>query len=174
MCTGNQAENSQRYLNGQLKLLWENARCCLDKSGDHLSLKSGQTCLVEYNYGTSPAKPRRNQHTQDDFLFSASFAVPELQFLCNHEVILWLRITDGYYYHGNRKDFQRCVVSSSLGYPWSFVDGVFFERRVEIKHFKCAFRLNFVFETIKDVYCESIGNMEWYNLGLHVFNTACK
>lgn len=104
MCLGNRAEASAHYVNGQLGALYENAMACTAKHGTGLkptedAVEYG-TCLYEY-YG--PGKHACSQLSRHDLSFYAKFAKPELDFVCNHEVILFINIQEGHYSH----DWQR-------------------------------------------------------------------
>ena len=98
MCLGNRAENSAFYLNTQFKGLWENAqRCALAHGGKFRPLKSEVEfgiCLYEF-FG--PGKQTRLNASKPELAFYAKFGVPSIEFVCNHEVILYLDIKEGHY-----------------------------------------------------------------------------
>lgn len=96
MCLGNRAEVSAHYINGQLRSLYENAQHCVEIHGTGLkptaSAVEYATCLYEF-YG--PGK--RHQNARTDLAFFAKFGRPRLEFVCNHEVVLFLELVDGHY-----------------------------------------------------------------------------
>lgn len=98
MCLGNRAEASARYVDSQLGALYANAIACTVKHSTGLkpteSVVEYGTCLYEY-YG--PGKHARSQPSRHDLSFFAKFAKPHLEFVCNHEVILFINIQEGHY-----------------------------------------------------------------------------
>ena len=98
MCYGeNNALHASHYVNAQLKALWENAVECATRQGTDLSLDEIHRysfALAQFSFGKLRS---RGAISPADFQFFASFGAPELEFACNHDVILHLRITDGHY-----------------------------------------------------------------------------
>lgn len=98
MCLGNRAENSAQYINSQLQVQWQNSQRCAEKHGTGLKptdavVETG-TCLFEF-YG--PGKHGRYQPSREDLLFYTSFGAPRVEFVCNHEVILFLELLEGHF-----------------------------------------------------------------------------
>jgi len=98
MCLGNRAESSAHYINSQLVSLYENAQNCTAKHGTGLKPTSSvveySTCLWEW-YG--PGKHARHQPSKADLAFYAKFGAPRIEFVCNHEVILFFELKEGHY-----------------------------------------------------------------------------
>ena len=98
MCYGeNSAQHASHYVNSQLKALWENAVECARHHGSELAAEETHRyayALAQFSFGRL-----RNGGvlTPGDFQFFAEFATPELEFACNHDVILHLRVTEGHY-----------------------------------------------------------------------------
>jgi hypothetical protein len=93
MCHGNSAQASAHFINAQLSALWENSKTCNDKEGQgkkpkDLTVKHG-IALCEF-YGAEIK-------TNGAAAFHAVFRAPRMEFLCNHELILFLEIVDGRY-----------------------------------------------------------------------------
>jgi hypothetical protein len=98
MCLGNRAENSALYINSQLKAQWENARKCAEKHSSGLKpvdpvVETG-TCLYEY-YG--PGKHGRYKPSKEDLHLYVRFGAPRIEFVCNHEVVLFLELLEGHF-----------------------------------------------------------------------------
>ncbi|PCH38353.1 hypothetical protein WOLCODRAFT_115316 [Wolfiporia cocos MD-104 SS10] len=94
MCVGeNCAPQAVHYMNAQLAALHDNAVACL-KDHDPAHKPQDQTryshALAEYAY----IDPHSKGHHK---MFQASFDKPQLEFICNHDAILRLRIKKGYY-----------------------------------------------------------------------------
>lgn len=98
MCVGNRAGVASHYVNGQLRSLYENALHCAAQHGSGLKPKSSiieyATCLAEF-YG--PGKHSHHRAAVTDLLFFAKFGQPRLEFVCNHEVVLFLELQSGHY-----------------------------------------------------------------------------
>ncbi|TFY74900.1 hypothetical protein EWM64_g9112, partial [Hericium alpestre] len=100
MCVGNRAQSSIVYVNGQLHALYTNATKCVDQHLGKPYLKPTSTPLY---YGVALSMGFIGEHkesnsTTDDLAFYASFGQPEIEFPCNHEVILRLKLDSGHYY----------------------------------------------------------------------------
>ncbi|KZT11520.1 uncharacterized protein LAESUDRAFT_274940 [Laetiporus sulphureus 93-53] len=106
MCVGeNCAPQAVHYMNAQLTSLYENA----------------VECIKHHNYANKPAEEYKYSHALAEYafvdpntkgrqtLFQANFDKPLLEFICNHDAILRLKISKGYY----RLDYTR---SSSMTY----------------------------------------------------------
>lgn len=103
MCLeGNSASLSIRYLNAQLGSLWENAHQCAHDSGvDPNDVKSQDYDKSKYTralaqYHFFGRKAPKTVRTTDDLLFYAQFGRPELKFICNHEAVFFLTVTEGH------------------------------------------------------------------------------
>ncbi|KAH9934103.1 hypothetical protein B0H21DRAFT_834949 [Amylocystis lapponica] len=97
MCVGeNCAPQSAHYINAQLTALYQNALDCLE---NHENADRPQK---QYQYANALAQfslPVSDVGGQAKAnLFRASFDKPQLEFVCNHDVILHLRIHEGKYY----------------------------------------------------------------------------
>lgn len=114
MCLdGNSAPASVRYLNAQLSASWKNAAECaahyrdqttVDLSSDSYKKSQYMRSLAEFHYGG--AYHTRGQIRKDLLLFNGSFGEPRLQFICNHEAILHLRLTEGHLHKNFAKSSQ--------------------------------------------------------------------
>ena len=115
MCLGNRAESSAHYINSQLVSLYENAKRCTEKHGTGLKPTSSvveySTCLYEW-YG--PGKHRRHEPAKRDLYFYASFNAPRIEFVCNHEVILFLDIAEGHFKIESQKVNGKVYVALSF------------------------------------------------------------
>jgi hypothetical protein len=131
MCLGeNSAHHAVHYLNAQLGSLWENSTECSNKAGKGLKPLERvryDFALAEYHIGS---KQRSKYTMKDDMMFSATFSMPRLEFVCNHEAVLYLRIKEG---HFNR-DFGKV---DSPG----FVPNR--SRNVQLHDMEVAFRMEF-------------------------------
>ena len=100
MCLGNRAENSAHFINAQLSAHYENARRCVEKhfrpgrKPDSVIVEQS-TCLIEWYGGAG--KNGRIQASAEDLGFHACFGPPRVEFVCNHELILYLDIHSGHY-----------------------------------------------------------------------------
>ncbi|KAF8884776.1 hypothetical protein BD779DRAFT_1739314 [Infundibulicybe gibba] len=92
MCLGqNSAHHAVHYLNSQLGSLYENSVECVKHAGSGLKPLERvryDFALAEFHVG---AKQRTKFALKDDMMFSAVFGKPRLEFICNHEAILYLR-----------------------------------------------------------------------------------
>lgn len=99
MCLGNRALASINFLNQQYQALYGNAKSCTEHYGTGLRPQRSEveygTCLYEF-YG--PGKQAGRNPSKNDLSCWFSFAqAPKLEFVCNHEVILYFYTTDGSY-----------------------------------------------------------------------------
>ena len=100
MCLdGNPASLSVRYMNAQIHSLWENAKECASQ-GHYSDFKSTEyeksrytRALGEYHF-LSKKSPKGL--SIDELFFFAEFAAPKLEFICNHEAVLHLKIESGH------------------------------------------------------------------------------
>ncbi|KAI0632188.1 hypothetical protein C8Q77DRAFT_1158853 [Trametes polyzona] len=96
MCTDeNSAPQAVRYLNAQLAVLHQNADLCLQ---EHPNARTEENkhfyALAEFAVQRPTALSSLPSET--DSLFWASFFAPELKFICDHDVLLILRIAKGH------------------------------------------------------------------------------
>ncbi|EIN09933.1 hypothetical protein PUNSTDRAFT_133706 [Punctularia strigosozonata HHB-11173 SS5] len=105
MCQhGNSSTLSKRFIAAQLRALWENARECAEygdrqgsdvvdfSSPNYVKYRSVRILAEWY----LPAPSVKGPVSKRDLLFAASFAEPTLDFVCNHEAILHLKIQTGH------------------------------------------------------------------------------
>ncbi|KZT05942.1 uncharacterized protein LAESUDRAFT_206407 [Laetiporus sulphureus 93-53] len=99
MCFGeNCAPQAARYVNSQLIALHENAVECLrtheqvHRTDDHLRYSHA---LADFVYGRARAKVANS--SDYDSMFHASFDAPQVEFLCNHDVVMRIMIKEGHY-----------------------------------------------------------------------------
>ncbi|KAF8884778.1 hypothetical protein BD779DRAFT_1535264 [Infundibulicybe gibba] len=95
MCLGQKSPDlAVNYLNAQLESLHQSSVACLERFGN-LGLgeraRHSGFALAEFYVG---AKRRSNLK---DMMFNAIFDKPTLEFICNHEAILYLRIKEGHF-----------------------------------------------------------------------------
>ncbi|TFK37966.1 hypothetical protein BDQ12DRAFT_132552 [Crucibulum laeve] len=145
MCLGqNSAHHAVHYLNAQIGALWENATECVKKSGQGLKPLDRvryDFALAEFHVGT---RQRSKFNSKDDMMFSAVFDKPRLEFICNHEAVLYVKIKEG---HFNR-DFAK--TDSSAFVPNS-------SRNVKLHDMEVAFRVEFNLNGIRG-HTSNIGN----------------
>ncbi|KAF8183019.1 hypothetical protein K438DRAFT_1975274 [Mycena galopus ATCC 62051] len=104
MCLGdNSATLSARYINAQLTAMWENARECAGhdilptvdlRSGEYQKHKYARS-LAEFHFaGDAPA---RGSIAKEGLFFNGTFEKPRLEFICNHEAVLYLKLERGHF-----------------------------------------------------------------------------
>ncbi|EKM54016.1 uncharacterized protein PHACADRAFT_29289 [Phanerochaete carnosa HHB-10118-sp] len=88
------------HINSQLHARWEISSSLLAKTretGVEPDSNHGSSyyklALAKYHYGKHRSQ---SEATEQDMWFHASFMAPTLDFLCNHEVVLHLRIQEGH------------------------------------------------------------------------------
>ncbi|KDQ52587.1 hypothetical protein JAAARDRAFT_702442 [Jaapia argillacea MUCL 33604] len=149
MCLGqNSAHHAVQYLNAQLSVLWENALECIAHNSHGLKPLERvryDFALAEYHFG---AQQSSDVAQQDDVMFRAVFDKPRLEFVCNHEAILYLKIKEGH--------FNREFTKSEEPAFWPSRD-----QNVEVKDLELAFRMDFSVSGIRG-HSTKIGN------GVHV------
>ncbi|TFY65090.1 hypothetical protein EVG20_g5713 [Dentipellis fragilis] len=156
MCLGNRAEVSAHYINSQLRALWENAEACVKKHDNGLKPIKSE---MEYGFAFSKfyyGKHNRYQSSKDDLSFYASFGCPRLEFVCNHEAILYLTPKDGHFYVENSKNVHRAST----------------EHKHSFHGYEVAFRLDFATHSVRNVSCSAIGNASSYNVDLLILDFA--
>ncbi|EMD31462.1 hypothetical protein CERSUDRAFT_69274 [Gelatoporia subvermispora B] len=99
MCVGeNNAPQAVHYINAQLSALYDNALSCIrdhDSALRHEEPYRYAHALAAFDYG----KFREDELIdRDEMMFHAEFGKPHLEFICNHDVILHLKIKKGHYY----------------------------------------------------------------------------
>ncbi|KAF9010257.1 hypothetical protein BDQ17DRAFT_1421498 [Cyathus striatus] len=132
MCLGeNSAHHAVHYLNAQLGSLWENSTECSNKAGKGLKPLERvryDFALAEYHIGS---KQRSKYTMKDDMMFSATFSKPRLEFVCNHEAVLYLKI----------KEVTSTGTSQRLTRLALFRTGI--SRNVQLHDMEVAFRMEF-------------------------------
>ncbi|KAL5504464.1 hypothetical protein ACEPAH_7125 [Sanghuangporus vaninii] len=151
MCIGNRAEVSVHYINGQLRALFENAQHCAKKHLDGFKPSASAveyaTCLAEF-YG--PSKHVRQDATFTDLPFFVKFGCPRVEFVCNHEAVLFLNLREGHY----NLDINKVIPKRELN--------------EQISNCTLAFRIPFSSHAIEKYHCKAIGNADNYTSILHV------
>ena len=103
MTIENRAPIAATYLNRQLETHWINNCTYAKKYGSHLKPTSPHvefgTCLAEYYHGFSHNK---KNPSKEDMSFYASFGTPRLEFICNHNAVLYLDLKEGHFNHDTR------------------------------------------------------------------------
>ncbi|GJJ16021.1 hypothetical protein Clacol_010300 [Clathrus columnatus] len=137
MCLGeNSANHAVHYVNAQLTALWENSVECTEHAGKNLKPLDRiryDFALREFHVGST----QRSKTTgEPELMFSAIFDRPRIEFICNHEAVLYLKIKEG---HFNR-DFAKS--NDPTFTPTR-------SRNVQVKDLELAFRLDFSLNTIK-------------------------
>ncbi|KIK66337.1 hypothetical protein GYMLUDRAFT_257702 [Collybiopsis luxurians FD-317 M1] len=89
MCHGNLAQASANFINAQLSALWENSKACNDKEPHKKESKD-----IVTKHGTAL---REFYDESGSASLHAIFQIPHLEFLCNHELVLFLRVENGQY-----------------------------------------------------------------------------
>ncbi|KAJ7027386.1 hypothetical protein C8F04DRAFT_965258 [Mycena alexandri] len=105
MCLNdNSATLSARYLNAQLSAMWENAVECVGHQGKMTAVDLRSTEYNKHKYTRSLAqfhfagnKMPRGSISKDNLFFDAAFGEPHLEFICNHEVALYLKLQNGHF-----------------------------------------------------------------------------
>ncbi|TFY58803.1 hypothetical protein EVJ58_g6189 [Rhodofomes roseus] len=100
MCFGeNCAPQATQYINAQLAVLHANAASCFQ---EHANAQKAEEqfryshALYDFVYGK--VARRRQSKAGYDTEFHATFDKPDLEFICNHDVILRIKIKTGHYY----------------------------------------------------------------------------
>ncbi|EMD39997.1 hypothetical protein CERSUDRAFT_112242 [Gelatoporia subvermispora B] len=104
MCVGeNNAPQAVHYISSQLSALYDNALSCIrdhDNARRHEEPYRYAHALAGFDYG----KFRSGELIDhDEMMFHAEFAKPHLEFICNHDVVLHLKIKKGRYYLDHSK-----------------------------------------------------------------------
>ncbi|OCH91887.1 hypothetical protein OBBRIDRAFT_727931 [Obba rivulosa] len=113
MCVGeNNAPQAVHYINSQLSALYDNALSCIRDHGNAQRYEEQYRyahALAGFDYG----RFRGELIDYEEMMFHAEFAKPHLEFICNHDVILHLKIKKGRYYLDHSKLVyvsDRCVL----------------------------------------------------------------
>lgn len=135
MCVGeNCAPQAVHYMNAQLAALYENAADCIKhhdwstKPAEQFSTYLLTTQLKrpadltdcrmsEYSHALAEFT-FTNPYSRNQTMFHATFGKPEIEFICNHDAILRLKIRKGYY----RLDYSK---SSAMNYSDKYVNPLF-------------------------------------------------
>ncbi|KAF7366886.1 hypothetical protein MSAN_00947300 [Mycena sanguinolenta] len=136
----NVAPLSTRYHNAQLSAMWQNAVDCVAHGGskEAIDFRSNDyhkhkftRSLAEYHFAglSTPRAPV----SVDDLFFHGTFGEPRLEFICNHEAALYLKLERGYF----NKVYPTKATVSDKRYKANKKDNVSFEN-VEV-----AFRVKF-------------------------------
>ncbi|KAJ7337546.1 hypothetical protein DFH08DRAFT_1014736 [Mycena albidolilacea] len=105
MCLGdNSATLSVRYLNAQLSAMWENAVECVGHEGQKTTVDLRSPDYNNHKYARSLAQfhfagttlPKGSVPKQN-LLFNGTFGEPRLEFICNHEAALYLKLQNGHF-----------------------------------------------------------------------------
>ena len=103
MCIdGNSATLSVRYLNAQLRALWDNAVECSTHATytEFRSIEYDKSkftrALREFHLLGRKTPKSITRDSVDELFFSATFAQPDLKFICNHEALLCVKIEKGH------------------------------------------------------------------------------
>ncbi|KAJ7199899.1 hypothetical protein B0H12DRAFT_1036920 [Mycena haematopus] len=139
MCLNdNSAPLSVRYLNAQLSAMWQNAVECVNHGGKQTIVDLRSSDYQKHKYTRSLAEfhfaghsPSRGSIAVENLFFDGSFGEPRLEFICNHEAALYLKLQKG---HFNKVYPTKTTVR---GYKCNIRDNVAFEG------LEVAFRLKF-------------------------------
>lgn len=95
MCLdGNNAPHSAHYINAQLTALYENSEECVAHHAH--GLKAHERVRFDFALAEFFYSHRGRVAAVEDMLFAAEFHRPELEFVCNHEVIIRFHIHNGH------------------------------------------------------------------------------
>ncbi|TFK51257.1 hypothetical protein OE88DRAFT_1629687 [Heliocybe sulcata] len=150
MCLGeNNADHASHYINAQLGALYENAIQCTQRQ-ESSHLKAYERVRYDFALAEWFYAPRHKSSVAavEDMLFAAEFDRPNLEFICNHEAVIHLRIHRG---HMNL-DFAKA------NHP-GFIPSR--DRNVSLDDVDVSFRVRFVVSGIQG-HTKKIGN------GIHV------
>ncbi|CCL98532.1 uncharacterized protein FIBRA_00531 [Fibroporia radiculosa] len=94
MCVGeNCAPQASHYVVAQLTALYENAVECVkshDPADKSLEISQYSHALAQYSFVDQNVR-------SNNIMFHAKFGQPQLEFICNHDVVLCFTISSGYY-----------------------------------------------------------------------------
>lgn len=132
MClNNNSATLSARYLNAQLSAMWQNAAECVGHEGKMTTVDLRSTEYDQHKYTRSLAqfhfagtRSPRGSLLKENLFFDGTFGEPRLEFICNHEVALYLKLQKG---HFNKVYPTKATVN---GYKCNTC--VFFVSRLEV------------------------------------------
>ncbi|KAJ6464084.1 hypothetical protein C8R45DRAFT_1220160 [Mycena sanguinolenta] len=134
----NSAPLSVRYLNSQLSAMWQNAVECVRHGGKPTAVNLRSSDYQKHQYTRSLAEfhfagltPSKSSIAIRDLFFHGSFGEPRLEFICNHEAALYLKLQKG---HFNKVYPTKTAVK---GYKCNTKDNVAFDG------LEVAFRLKF-------------------------------
>ncbi|KAF5373377.1 hypothetical protein D9757_009753 [Collybiopsis confluens] len=110
MCRGNLAQASANFINAQLSALWENSKVCNEKDSGKKDIHD-----VVTKHGVSLREYRGHTDDETDSAsFHGIFQTPHIEFLCNHELVLLLKVEDGHY--KSTHSLQSTTVAVRLSY----------------------------------------------------------
>jgi hypothetical protein len=119
MCVGNKAPQATFWINKQVQALWELAQKCVDKHSP--GIKPGtteillSTALAQLCVGSHPSL---SNAASTDLDFHTTFDAPELDFVCNHEVVVTFKLKSGHFkVAGKDKKFISFVPVPLTSYP---------------------------------------------------------
>ncbi|KDQ49725.1 hypothetical protein JAAARDRAFT_142971 [Jaapia argillacea MUCL 33604] len=145
MCLGqNSAHHAVHYLNAQLGALYENSVECVKHTGPGLKPLERvryDFALAEFAVG---AKQRSNVQHVEDTMFHAVFSKPRLEFVCNHEAVLYLKIKEGHL------NLDHSKASSTSFLPTR-------DHNVPLHDLEVAFRMEFTVTGLRSMHSD-IGN----------------
>jgi hypothetical protein len=101
MCIGNRAEDAAFWINKQLKALWTLSHDCVTKHSDGLKPSKIET-LLSSSLAHLWVGTHRSKASTDDLRFSGSFEAPTFKFICNHDVLLILKVKCGHFKSDNK------------------------------------------------------------------------
>ena len=90
MCLGNRASDTTRWINQQLFTLWQLSVDCVKSHECDRRIKYAQagfaqsTCLAQICVGR-----------HGDLSFFCEFEAPEIEFICNHDVLVKFQVKGG-------------------------------------------------------------------------------
>jgi len=98
MCHGNSAQASANFINAQLSALWQNSKTCNDEEGQG---KKPKDTTVKYGIALREFHGAETKTGDSETAaFHAVFQAPRMEFVCGHELVLFLKIEDGHYKAG--------------------------------------------------------------------------
>jgi hypothetical protein len=132
MCLNdNSATLSVRYLNAQLTAMWQNAVECVGHEGKKATVDLRSTDYDKHKYTRSLAqfhfagnKPPRGSISKENLFFDGTFGEPRLEFICNHEAALYLKLQNG---HFNKVYPMKANINGYKSNPYVFFCGLCLE-----------------------------------------------
>ena len=111
MCIdGNHALLSIRYITAKLEALYKNAEECAKYAREldpkTLEYQNTRSTRALYEFAYLPDRVRAS--VQERNPFSVKFAMPKLNFLCDHTALLHLKIESGHFTHRGPSKLGSC------------------------------------------------------------------